>query len=169
MKATQATKGTTTKSFFLPIGQIAKRSGVPASALRFYEQRGLIHSVREGRSQRRYGRAVLRRIAFILFAQKLGLSLDQIGEELAKLPHDRAPSIKDWSRISHTWEAALDARIAELQRLKTGLGECIGCGCLSLEKCHLANPADRAGHNGAGARYWKGDRRPSPLRRNAGS
>jgi MerR family redox-sensitive transcriptional activator SoxR len=155
-------------AFIIPIGQVVRRSGVPASALRFYEQRGLIHSIREGGKQRRYGKAVLRRIAFILFAQKLGLTLDQIGVELARLPHDRAPSQKDWSRISRAWDAALDARIAELQRLKSGLGECIGCGCLSLEKCHLANPADRAGQNGAGARYWIGDRRPTPLRRNAG-
>jgi len=155
-------------SFIITIGQVVQRSGVPASALRFYEQRGLIHSIREGTKQRRYGRAVLRRIAFILFAQKLGLSLDQIGEELAKLPHDGAPSKKDWLKISRAWETALDARIAELQRLKSGLGECIGCGCLSLETCHLVNPADRAGQNGAGARYWIGDRRPVALRRNAG-
>jgi MerR family redox-sensitive transcriptional activator SoxR len=146
---------------FLPIGQVTKRSGVAASALRFYEQRGLIHSVRGGpTSQRRYGRVVLRRIAFILFAQKIGLTLDQIAAELAKLPHDAAPSRKDWMKISRTWEATLDARIAELQRLKSGLGECIGCGCLSLERCKLVNPADRIGQNGAGARFWIGDRRP---------
>ncbi|KAB2895952.1 MAG: redox-sensitive transcriptional activator SoxR [Kofleriaceae bacterium] len=155
-------------SFIIPIGEVVRRSGVPASALRFYEQRGLIHSIREGTSQRRYGKVVLRRVAFILFAQKLGLSLDQIGEELAKLPHDRAPSKQDWMKISRTWEAALDARIAELERLKSGLGECIGCGCLSLERCHLVNPADRAGKHGPGARYWLGDRRPTPLRRKAG-
>jgi len=147
-------------SFIITIGQVVRRSGVPASALRFYEQRGLIHSIRTGTSQRRYGRGVLRRIAFILFAQKLGLSLTAIAAELAKLPTDAAPSKKDWMRISRTWETALDARIAELQRLKRGLGECIGCGCLSLETCKLVNPADRAGQNGAGARYWIGDRRP---------
>lgn len=142
----------------LTIGQVVKRSGVPASALRFYEQRGLIHSFREGTSQRRYGRAVLRRIAFIVFAQRIGLTLTEIGEELAKLPDDAAPSRKDWMRISTTWQEAIDARIAELQRLKAGVGECIGCGCLSLDRCKLANPADRLSRNGAGARIWLGDK-----------
>ncbi len=140
----------------LTIGEVVKRSGVAASALRFYEDRGLIHSLREGTGHRRYMRGVLRRIAFIVFAQKLGLSLDDIAAELATLPPDRAPSRADWLRISKTWEAALDARIEELQRLKAGLGECIGCGCLSLEKCHLANPADRLGRGGPGPRLWIG-------------
>jgi MerR family redox-sensitive transcriptional activator SoxR len=144
----------------LTIGQVVKRSGVPASALRFYEQRGLIHSFRAGTSQRRYGRAVLRRIAFIVFAQRIGLSLTEIGAELAKLPADAAPDRRTWMKISSTWQSAIDARIAELQRLKVGLGECIGCGCLSLDRCKLANPADRLSRNGAGARFWIGDRRP---------
>jgi MerR family redox-sensitive transcriptional activator SoxR len=141
----------------LTIGEVVKRSGVAASALRFYEERGLIRSIRVGTAQRRYARGVLRRIAFIVFAQKIGLSLDQIGAELATLPAGRAPSPADWARISRTWRATVDARIAELERLRAGLSECIGCGCLSLDKCQLANPADRLGRNGPGARRWLGD------------
>ena len=143
----------------LTIGEVVKRSGVAASALRFYEERGLIQSIRVGTAQRRYMRGVLRRIAFIVFAQKIGLSLEEIGAELATLPPDRAPGRRDWARISRTWQATVDARIAELQRLRAGLGECIGCGCLSLDKCQLANPADRLGRNGPGPRRWLGDRR----------
>jgi MerR family transcriptional regulator, redox-sensitive transcriptional activator SoxR len=140
----------------LTIGEVVKRSGVAASALRFYEERGLIYSIREGSAHRRYMRGVLRRIAFIVFAQKLGLSLDDIARELATLPPGGPPSRADWLRISKTWEAALDERIAELTRLKAGLGECIGCGCLSLERCQLANPADRLGRGGSGPRLWIG-------------
>jgi MerR family transcriptional regulator, redox-sensitive transcriptional activator SoxR len=143
----------------LTIGQVAKRSGVAASALRFYEERGLIHSIREGTAQRRYFRGVLRRVAFIVFAQKIGLSLDDIAAELTSLPPDRAPGRADWVRISRAWQAALTERIAELERLKAGLGECIGCGCLSLEKCQLANPGDRLGRHGPGPRLWIGKKR----------
>ena len=142
----------------LTIGQAAKRSGVAASALRFYEERGLITSERAGSGHRRYPRPVLRRIAFIVFAQKIGLSLDEIGEELAKLPPDRAPTRRDWSRLSSGWTGRIDERIAELERLKVGLTECIGCGCLSLDRCKLANPDDRAARFGPGPRYWVGDR-----------
>src|SRR5918995_2499177 len=142
----------------LTIGEVAKRSGVAASALRFYEERGLISSERHGSGHRRYPRAVLRRIAFIVFAQRVGLTLDEIAAELAKLPSDRAPSGRDWSRLSSTWTSRIDERIAELERLKVGLTACIGCGCLSLERCRLANPDDRAGRLGAGPRYWIGDR-----------
>jgi len=142
----------------LPIGEVSRRSGVAASALRFYEERGLITSMRAGSGHRRYPRPVLRRIAFIVFAQRVGLSLDDIGAELAKLPADRAPSRRDWSRLSNTWTARIDERMAELERLKAGLTECIGCGCLSLERCRLANPGDRAARLGAGPRYWIGDR-----------
>lgn len=138
----------------LTIGEVAKRSGVAASALRFYEERGLIRSIREGRSKRRYMRGVLRRVAFIVFAQRIGLSLDDIAHELGRLPPDRAPSVADWQRISRTWDRVLAERIAELERLKTGLGECIGCGCLSLDRCQLANPADRLGRTGSGPRRW---------------
>lgn len=144
----------------LTIGEVARRSGVAASALRFYEERGLIASERAGSGHRRYPRPVLRRIAFIVFAQRVGLTLEEIGEELAKLPPNRAPGRRDWSRLSAGWSARIDERIAELERLKGGLTECIGCGCLSLDRCQLANPGDRAGSAGSGPRYWVGDRRP---------
>jgi MerR family transcriptional regulator, redox-sensitive transcriptional activator SoxR len=145
-------------SKLLTIGETAARSGVATSALRYYEERGLITSVRGGAGHRRYARPVLRRIAFIVFAQRVGLTLDEIGNELAKLPPDRAPTRRDWSRLSSTWTTRIDARIAELERLKAGLTECIGCGCLSLERCRLSNPDDRAARLGPGPRYWVGDR-----------
>jgi MerR family redox-sensitive transcriptional activator SoxR len=142
----------------LTIGEVARRSGVAASALRFYEERGLIASERAGSGHRRFPRPVLRRIAFIVFAQRIGLTLDEIGAELAKLPGDHAPTRGDWSRLSGTWTARIEHRIAELERLKAGLTECIGCGCLSLDRCQLANPGDRAAGRGPGPRYWIGDR-----------
>jgi MerR family redox-sensitive transcriptional activator SoxR len=145
----------------LTIGEVAQRSGVASSALRFYEERGLLASERAGSGHRRYPRAVLRRIAFIVFAQRVGLTLDEIGSELARLPPDRAPTRRDWSRLSGTWTSRIDDRIAELERLKAGLTECIGCGCLSLERCSMANPDDRAARLGPGPRYWVGDRRPA--------
>ena len=141
----------------IPIGEIARRSGVAASALRFYEDRGLIASIRSGSGRRRYPRAVLRRIAFIVFAQRIGLSLDEIARELAKLPEGRTPTGKDWSELSAGWTKRVEERIAELERLKAGLTTCIGCGCLSLEKCQLANPGDRAARSGPGPRYWLED------------
>jgi MerR family redox-sensitive transcriptional activator SoxR len=149
-------------SELLTIGETARRSGVAASALRFYEELGLITSERAGSGHRRYRRPVLRRIAFIVFAQRVGLTLEEIGSELAKLPEDRAPTRRDWSRLSSKWGARIDERIAELERLKAGLTECIGCGCLSLDRCRLANPDDRASGLGPGPRYWIGDR---PLSR----
>src|SRR5919197_1670981 len=145
----------------LTIGEVARRSGVAASALRFYEERGLIASERAGSGHRRYPRPVLRRIAFIVFAQRIGLTLDEIGAELAKLPGDHAPTRADWARLSRNWSSRIDDRIAELERLKAGLTECIGCGCLSLDRCKLANPDDRAGARGPGPRYWIGDARPA--------
>jgi MerR family redox-sensitive transcriptional activator SoxR len=145
----------------LTIGEVAKRSGVAASALRFYEDRGLIESERAGSGHRRYRRAVLRRIAFIVFAQRIGLTLEEIKEELDKLPGDHAPNRRDWSRLSAGWTSRIDERIAELERLRAGLTECIGCGCLSLGRCQLANPGDRAGRAGPGPRYWVGDPRPA--------
>jgi MerR family redox-sensitive transcriptional activator SoxR len=147
-------------SDLLTIGEIARRSGVAASALRFYEERGLIRSQRAGSGHRRYPRAVLRRIAFIVFAQRIGLTLEEIGEELARLPPDRAPTGREWSRLSRTWTSRIDQRIAELERLRVGLTGCIGCGCLSLERCSLSNPRDRAARLGPGPRYWIGDRPP---------
>jgi MerR family transcriptional regulator, redox-sensitive transcriptional activator SoxR len=143
----------------MPIGEVTKRSGVAASALRFYEARGLIRSERAGSGHRRYPRAVLRRIAFIVFAQRIGLSLEEIAAELSKLPTEGTPTGRDWSRLSGTWKARIEERIDELRRLQAGLTECIGCGCLSLDRCRLANPGDRAGRRGAGPRYWMGDKR----------
>ncbi len=148
----------------LTIQEISRRSGVAASALRFYEARGLIKSQRSGAGHRRFPRAELRRIAFIVFAQRVGLSLDEIGAALAKLPASRAPTGKDWSRLSSAWTARIDERIAELERLKAGLTECIGCGCLSLGRCQFANPADRAARLGPGPRYWIGDRAQASRR-----
>lgn len=138
----------------LTITEVARRSGVAASALRFYEQRGLIRSVRAGSGHRRYPRAVLRRIAFLVFAQRVGLTLDEISAELAKLPLDHAPEGADWATLSTGWTARIDARIAQLERMRGGLIKCIGCGCLSLEHCRFANPGDRAARLGPGPRYW---------------
>ena len=143
----------------LTITEVARRSGVAASALRFYETRGLIASERAGSGHRRYPRAVLRRIAFIVFAQKIGLSLDEIGAELAKLPQNRVPERADWAKLSGGWTQRIDERIAELERLRDGPDACIGCGCLSLQQCRLANPDDRAGRAGPGPRYWIGKER----------
>jgi MerR family redox-sensitive transcriptional activator SoxR len=145
----------------LTIGEVAKRSGVAASALRFYEDRRLISSERAGSGHRRYPRSVLRRIAFIVFAQRIGLSLEEIKTELDKLPPDHAPGRQDWTKLSASWTSRIDDRIAELERLRAGLTECIGCGCLSLDRCKLANPNDRVGRSGPGPRFWIGDPRPA--------
>jgi MerR family transcriptional regulator, redox-sensitive transcriptional activator SoxR len=142
----------------ITIGEVARRSGVAASALRFYEDRGLITSERAGSGHRRYPQAVLRRVAFIVFAQRVGLSLDEIAAELGKLPDDRTPIGADWARLAGQWSARIDARIAELERLRKGLTGCIGCGCLSLQRCKLVNPADRIARLGPGPRFWLGDR-----------
>ena len=144
----------------LTIGEVARRCGVATSALRFYEDEELIRSERTGAGHRRYARSVIRRVAFIVFAQRVGLSLAEVRDELAKLPENRVPRRADWAKLSHSWTARIDERIAELQRLRAGLTECIGCGCLSLARCKLANPDDRAGQQGPGPRYWVGDRRP---------
>ena len=138
----------------LTISEVSKRSGVASSALRFYEERGLIRSERAGSGHRRYERPVLRRIAFIVFAQKIGLTLEEIAAELAKLPEGRTPTRGDWEKLSGAWAKRIDERIAELERLKSGLTKCIGCGCLSLDRCKLANPGDRAGQQGPGPRFW---------------
>lgn len=147
-------------SELLTIGEVSRRSGVAASALRFYEERGLIASeTREG-GQRRYQRHVLRRIAFVVFAQRIGLTLAEIAVELARLDPNRVPSRGDWSRLSETWASRIDERIAELVRLRAGLDECIGCGCLSLDRCALANPDDSVASAGPGPRFWIGDMQP---------
>jgi MerR family redox-sensitive transcriptional activator SoxR len=145
----------------LTITEVSSRSGVAASALRFYEERGLIRSERSGSGHRRYPRAVLRRIAFIVFAQRIGMTLEEVGAELAGLPQDRVPEGPDWAKLSGPWVGRIDGRIAELQRLRAGLAGCIGCGCLSLDRCELANPGDRAGRHGPGPRYWVDDARRS--------
>jgi MerR family transcriptional regulator, redox-sensitive transcriptional activator SoxR len=138
----------------LTISEVSKRSGVAASALRFYEDKGLIVSEREGSGHRRYHRSVLRRIAFIVFAQRIGLSLDEIAAELSKLPADHTPSPEDWGQLSEAWLERIDERLAELQRLRNGLTKCIGCGCLSFDACWIANPDDRTGRTGPGPRFW---------------
>jgi MerR family transcriptional regulator, redox-sensitive transcriptional activator SoxR len=145
----------------LTITEVSRRSGVASSALRFYEERGLIASERAGSGHRRYPRAVLRRIAFIVFAQKIGLSLEEIGGELGKLPRNRVPERADWAKLSAGWTRRVDDRIAELERLREGLTQCIGCGCLSLQHCQLANPGDRVARSGPGPRFWlRENRRP---------
>src|SRR3954447_1625557 len=138
----------------LPIAEVARRSGFPASALRFYEKQGLIHSSRTGGRQRRYDRSTLRRLACVRAARNVGLTLDEIAAALSTLPDGRTPTRADWSRLSRTWQARLDEQIASLQALRDDLGSCIGCGCLSLRRCALSNPRDLAGAAGAtGAAY----------------
>ncbi|WP_246835013.1 redox-sensitive transcriptional activator SoxR [Leptospira langatensis] len=138
----------------LTISEVAERSGVASSALRFYEDKKLIRSVRAGSGHRQYPRHVLRRIAFIVFAQKVGLSLEEIAEEIAKLPEDHTPSGQDWSKLSKRWTERVEEKIAELEKLRSGLTACIGCGCLSLARCKFANPGDRLGNYGHGPLRW---------------
>ena len=146
-------------SALLTINEVSRRSGVAASALRFYEDKGLIRSERAGSGHRRYPRAVLRQIAFIVFAQNIGMTLDEVAGELQKLPGGRVPEGSDWGKLSRSWSQRIDEQIALLNRLRTSLTECIGCGCLSLERCQLANPGDRAARLGPGPRYWVSDPR----------
>jgi MerR family transcriptional regulator, redox-sensitive transcriptional activator SoxR len=136
------------------VGELARRTGVAASALRFYEERGLIQSERTAAGHRRFARATARRVAFIVFAQRVRLTLDEIRAELEKLPTHRVPTGEDWERLSGTWRARIGARIAELERLRAGLSDCIGCGCLSLERCQILNPGDRAAAWGPGPLAW---------------
>lgn len=145
---------------WLAIGQIARRSGVNASALRFYEQKGLIGSIRSDGGQRLYPQDALRRIAFIRVAQGMGLSLGEIAEALAGLPDGRTPDRHDWEWIAGQWQTLLDRRIEALQLMKRKLSGCIGCGCLSLEHCALYNPSDHAASQGSGPRYLLGDLPP---------
>jgi MerR family redox-sensitive transcriptional activator SoxR len=136
----------------LTIGELAARSGVPTSALRYYEQLGLISAGRTGGNQRRYDHAQLRRVAFVRIAQRVGLTLDEIGEALGSLPSGRTPTKADWARLSARWRGRLDEQIALLERLKERLTGCIGCGCLSLRRCTLVNPGDVLAEEGAGPR-----------------
>ncbi|MFF4338739.1 redox-sensitive transcriptional activator SoxR [Kitasatospora sp. NPDC001540] len=137
----------------LTIGQLAERSGLATSALRYYESLGLIHSTRTTGNQRRYPRAALRRIAFVRAAQQVGLSLDEARAALARLPEDRAPTTREWNAVAIAWQHRIDRQIAELQLMKAKLTGCIGCGCLSLTRCGLYNAGDRAAAAGPGARY----------------
>lgn len=135
----------------IPIGETARRSGMAASALRFYEAEGLIASVRSEGGRRRFPRSVLRRLAFIRAAQNVGLTLEEIREAMAALPRERTPTPADWARLSAAWRDRLDAQIEGLMALRDGLGSCIGCGCLSLRTCRLMNPGDRMASLGPGA------------------
>ncbi|HUQ12930.1 MAG TPA: redox-sensitive transcriptional activator SoxR [Novosphingobium sp.] len=137
----------------ISIGALARRTGVAVSAIRFYEARGLLTSLRTGGNQRRFLRSDIRRISFILIAQKLGLGLTQIEAELATLPQGRTPTMTDWQRISRSMRGALDAKIQLLTRTKQKLDQCIGCGCLSLARCQLYNRDDRAAGGGTGPRF----------------
>lgn len=137
----------------LPIGEVARRSGISAPTLRFYETEGIVESRRSPGGRRQYPRSVLRRLAFVRAAQSVGLSLEEIRDALATLPSRGAPTEADWARLSASWRPRLDEQIAALEALREGLEGCIGCGCLSLARCPLANPGDRAGRAGPGARY----------------
>jgi MerR family redox-sensitive transcriptional activator SoxR len=139
----------------LSVGQVAERSGVPVSTLHFYEARGLIASRRSAGNQRRYARDVLRRIAVIRVAQRVGMPLEDIRRALASLPDARTPTRADWSRLSAAWRRSLDARIEQLVSLRDQLDDCIGCGCLSLQRCKLGNPGDALAEDGGGARRWR--------------
>jgi len=144
----------------LSIGAVAERAGLAPSALRFYEDRGLITAERNAGGQRRYHRDVLRRLAFIHAAQEVGLTLEEIGEALGRLPEHAAPDGHEWVELSESWRPLLDERIRLLTALRDQLDSCIGCGCLSLRHCKLANPDDRAGRSGTGARYLMSRRGP---------
>jgi MerR family transcriptional regulator, redox-sensitive transcriptional activator SoxR len=144
----------------LTISELSARSGAAPSALRFYEGLGLISASRTAGSQRRYPRHMLRRVAFIRAGRQLGLELREIQASLDLLPTDRAPTRAEWSRAARRWQARIDARIAELQRISETLGSCIGCGCLSLRRCALYNPDDTAAGLGPGARWLLGDDSP---------
>jgi MerR family redox-sensitive transcriptional activator SoxR len=141
----------------LTIGEVAERSGLAASAIRFYERQGLVHAERTDGGQRRLRRDVLRRIAFIRIAQRVGLTLEEIVTALADLPVDRAPTVRDWQRLTSNWRERIEERISLLQALQSGLSSCIGCGCLSLRTCALANPGDVAAEMGPGPQYVMSD------------
>ncbi|HEX8191428.1 MAG TPA: redox-sensitive transcriptional activator SoxR [Allosphingosinicella sp.] len=137
----------------LTIGELARRTGLSVSAIRFWEARGLVSAIRTAGNQRRFLRSDLRRLSFALAAQRLGLSLAEIEAELATLPQGRAPTARDWEGIATRIRGRLDARIAMLERLRDRLDGCIGCGCLSLDRCALYNPGDAAGAQGPGPRF----------------
>jgi len=152
---------TDVKKPWITISSLARRAGVATSALRYYEERGLIFCERSPSGHRRFSRHVLRRVAFIGAAQAIGLRLSDIRKALSELPNERTPNHADWARLARSWLPIINARIASLERLRDGLTSCIGCGCLSLKACRLYNPHDAAAVNGAGARYLAGD--PAPA------
>ena len=145
----------------LTISQTAERSGFSASALRFYEREGLVEATRTSGGQRRFERHELRRLAFIAAARHVGLTLDEIRHALSLLPAGRNPTKADWSKISRSWRKRLDEEIAALERLRDGLEGCIGCGCLSLQRCRLSNPSDTVSSRGPGAVFWPAQLRPA--------
>jgi MerR family redox-sensitive transcriptional activator SoxR len=151
----------------LTVSQVAQRSGFAPSALRFYEREGLISASRTSGGQRRYQRNVLRRLAFIRAARNVGLSLDEVAAALATLPDGRSPTRADWTRLSRGWRHRLDEQIAALSSLRDGLDSCIGCGCLSLQRCAISNPADAAAGSGPGAAYLPRPLRPAAVSRSA--
>lgn len=144
------------KDDFLPIGELARRTGLSVSAIRFYENKGLVQPMRSGGNQRRFLRSDIRRLSFILIAQQLGLALSEIEDQLAKLPQGRTPTAKDWREISASIREQLDRKIAQLTSTRSKLDGCIGCGCLSLSRCALYNAQDMAGETGAGPRFVLG-------------
>ena len=148
----------------ITIGQLSARSGVATSALRYYEDLGLIHSERSAGNQRRYPQATLRRVAFIRSAQRVGLTLDEVAEALATLPEGRTPTKADWARLSRSWRPRIDAQIERLERLRDKLDGCIGCGCLSLRTCALNNPEDEVAGRGPGAVFLEPTGRVSRRR-----
>lgn len=151
----------------LSVGQVARRSGVSVSALHFYERQNLISSTRTAGNQRRYRRDTLRRVALIRIAQRAGIPLAQVAEALATLPEDRAPDRRDWQRLSRAWQADLEERIHHLQQLRDEFADCVGCGCLSIDRCLLANPDDALGREGPGPRRLTSARRPHPNQTSA--
>jgi MerR family redox-sensitive transcriptional activator SoxR len=140
----------------LTIGELSERSGMTTSAIRYYEERGLVASRRTTGNQRRYPRATLRRLAFVRTAQRVGLTLEEIETALTTLPSNRTPTKADWTRLSRAWRPRLDAQIAQLERLRDTLDSCIGCGCLSLRRCALSNPGDEVAGRGPGPVFLDG-------------
>ena len=142
------------KRDLLSMGEVSERSGFAASALRYYEAEGLVHATRSPGGRRMFERSTLRRLAFIRAAANVGLTLNEIRDELAQLPDERTPTKADWTKISRHWRGRLDEQISALESLRDGLDSCIGCGCLSLQRCRLSNPGDALGAAGDGPRRW---------------
>ncbi|MEM6934640.1 MAG: redox-sensitive transcriptional activator SoxR [Pseudomonadota bacterium] len=154
---------------WLSIGQLAQRTGLSVSAIRFYEEKGLVMPLRNPGGQRRFLRSDIRRLSFVMIAQRLGCSISEIADLLGGLPEGRTPNKGDWTRMSRAFRAMLDERIAMLERTRDLLDGCIGCGCLSLKTCKLYNPEDYASRHGSGPRWLMGDRPPAPSGAGRGS